>query len=99
MTSDIGSALLASISSKNAQESITQVQQFKENMRDITVGADHVLWITEPANLTKVHKALAEDLDVPSRLLTIRRIQMNRTQRAVLLVQCIEMAIKKVHSL
>ena len=97
MTSDIGSALLDSISSKNALEAITQVQQFKENMKDITVGADHVMWITEPANLTRVHKALAEDLDVPSRLLAIRRIQMNRTQRAVLLVQSIEMAIKKVY--
>jgi hypothetical protein len=95
---DIGSSLLESIKSKDAQQSVSQVQQFKENMRNVTVGADYVMWITEPANLTRVHKALAEDLNVPPRLLAIRRAPMNRTQKAVLLIQAIEMAVKKVHS-
>ncbi len=57
-----GTLLLETINSKDVQQSYTQVQQFKEKMRDATVGADYVLWITEPANLTRVHKALAEDL-------------------------------------
>lgn len=96
---DIGASLLESINSKDAQQSITQVQQFKENMRNITVGADYVMWITEPANLTKVHKALAEDLGVPPKLLAIRRVLMNRTQRGVLLIHAIEMAIRKVHNI
>lgn len=99
MTNNIGSTLLESIKSKDAQQALTQVQQFKENMRNTTVGADYVMWITEPANLTSVHKALAEDLSVPPRLLAIRRVAMNRTQKAVLLVQAIEMAVKKVHSI
>lgn len=80
-------------------QSLTEVQQFKEKMRDATVGTDFVLWITEPVNLTSVHKALADDLNVPPRLLVIRRMAMSRTQRAVLLVQAIENAIKKVHKL
>ena len=96
---DAGTKLLETITSKDVQQSYTQVQQFKEKMRDATVGADYVLWITEPANLTRVHKALAEDLQVPQRLLAIKRVAMSRTQKAVLLVQAIEMAVKKVHSL
>ncbi len=99
MTTNIGSMLLETIKGKDAQQTLTQVQQFKENMRNTTVGADYVMWITEPVNLTSVHKALAEDLNVPPRLLAIKRAAMNRTQKAVLLVQAIEMSIKKVHNL
>ena len=94
---DIGGPLLDAIASKDVQLVLTQVQQFKDNMRDVTVGVNYVLWITEPANLTKVHKALAEDLGVPPRLLAIRRLlTLNRTQKAVMLMQAIEMAIRKV---
>lgn len=96
---NIGESLLESINSKDAMQSLMQVQQFKENMRNTTVGADYVMWITEPVNLTSVHRALAEDLNVPPRLLAIRRSVMNRTQKAVLLVQAIELAIKRVHSI
>ena len=99
MTNDIGTLLLETIKSKDAQQALTQVQLFKEKMRDTTVGADYVMWITEPVNLTSVHKALAEDLSVPPRLLAIRRSVMNRTQKAVLLVQAVELALKRVHSL
>jgi hypothetical protein len=99
MTNDTGTLLLETIKSKDAQQALTQVQLFKEKMRDTTVGADYVMWITEPVNLTSVHKALAEDLSVPPRLLAIRRSLMNRTQKAVLLVQAIELALKRVHSL
>ncbi len=96
---DSGEKLLEAIKSKDAQKFITQVQQFKEGMRDTTVGADYVVWITEPVNLTKVHKALAEDLEVPPRALAIKRVLMSRTQKAVLLIQAMEIATKKVHKL
>ena len=91
--------LIESINSKDAQQALTQVQQFRDNMRNPTVGADYVMWITEPVNLTSVHKALAEDLNVPPKLLAIRRSSMNRTQKAVLLVQAMELAVKRVHNL
>jgi hypothetical protein len=97
--SDFGKELLETIKSKDAQNSISKVQQFREYMRDTTVGVDFVTWITEPANLTLVHKALAEDLGVPPRVLAIKRVLMSRTQKAVLLVQAIELGIKKVHKL
>jgi len=96
---NVGSSLLESIKSKDAQQTLSQVQQFRDNMKNVTVGADYVMWITEPANLTSVHKALAEDLNVPPRLLAIRRSLMNRTQKAVLLVQAIELAVKRVHNI
>ena len=96
---DFGQYLLSVINSKDAQESLSKVKQYRDNMRDTTVGVDYVTWITEPANLTLVHRALADDLGVPPRLLAIRRMSMSRTQKAVLLVQAIENAIKKVHKL
>jgi len=97
--SEFGKTLLETIKSKDVLNTITQVQQYKENMRDVTVGADYVTWISEPVNLTLVHKALAEDLGVPPRVLAIRRAQMSRPQRAYLLVQAMELGIKKVHKL
>lgn len=96
---DFGETLLETIKSKDAQNSISKVQQFKEYMRDTTVGVDFVTWITEPVNLTMVHKALAEDLGVPPRVLAIKRVSTSRTQKAVLLIQAIETGIKKVHKL
>ena len=97
--SNFGELLLESIKSKDVHKSITQIRQYKEYMRDITVGADFVSWISEPVNLTRVHKALAEDLDVPPRAMMIKRVLMSRTQKAVLLIQAMEIAIKRVHKL
>jgi len=96
---DSGELLLETIKSKDALKTMTQVQQFKESMKNQTVGADYVMWISEPVNLTKIHKALAEDLGVPPRAMAIRRAMMSRTQRAVLLVQAMEIAIRRTHQL
>ena len=94
-----GEKLLEAIKSKDAQKFITQVQQYKEGMRDTTVGADYVVWISEPVNLTRVHKALAEDLGVPPRALAIKRRLMSRTQKSVLLLQAMEIAVKRMYKL
>jgi len=96
---EAGDLLLEAIHSKDAEKTLTQVQQFRDGMKDKTVGTDYVIWISQPANLTKVHKSLAEDLNVPPRAMAIKRVMTNRTQRAVLLIQAIEVAIKKVHNL
>jgi len=96
---DLGQSLLEAIKSKDALKSVSIVQQFRENMKNATVGSDYVMWISEPANLTKIHQALAEDLSVPPRLLAIKRVLMSRTQRSVLLISAMEAAIKKVHNL
>src|SRR5690606_18539186 len=97
--SEFAEHLLETIKSKDALKSMTQVQQYKENMKDATVGADYVTWISEPVNLTRIHQALAEDLGVPPRVMAIKRVLMSRPQRAYLLVQAMELGIKKVHKL
>ena len=96
---EAGESLLQAIASKDALKSFTLVQQYRENMRDATVGTDYVTWISEPVNLTRVHQALAEDLGVPPRAMAIKRVMMSRTQRAMLLVQAMELAIKRVYQL
>jgi len=96
---EFGETLLSAAISKDAQKFITTIQQYNDSMRDVTVGADYVNWISEPVNLTRVHKALADDLGVPPRAMAIKRILMSRTQRAVLLVRAMELAVKRVHGL
>jgi len=96
---EAGELLLEVIKSKDALKSYTQVQQFRENMKNTTVGADYVTWISEPVNLTRVHKAIAEDLGVPPRAMAIKRVLMSRAQKASLLVQAMEIAIRRVHQL
>lgn len=96
---DHGERLLSAINSKDAQLALSEVQQYREMMRDQASGPDLVVWISEPANLTRVHKALADDLGVPPKLLAIKRLAMSRTMKAALLTQAMELAIKKVHKL
>jgi hypothetical protein len=96
---EFGESLLETIKSKDAQKSMEQVQQFKEMMRDVNVGAAYVLWISEPVNLTRVQQSLTEDLGIPHRALMIRRAQMTRTQKAVLLIQAMEIAIRRAYKL
>ena len=96
---ETGEKLLETIRSKDAQQSASVIRQYRESMKDTTVGGDYVAWITEPANLTRVHKALAEDLNVPPRAMAIKRIAMTRPQRANLLMQAMENAINRVHGL
>lgn len=97
--SESGELLLETIKSKDARKSVEGVQQFKECMRDAEIGASYVTWISEPVNLTRIHKALTEELEVPSRAMAIKRVLMSRTQKAVLLVQAMEIAIARVHKL
>ena len=99
MTNNIGMSLLDAINSADAVAAVLQIQQYKENMRNPQIGADYVMWITEPPNLTSVHKALTTSLNIPQRLLAIKRSALNRTQKSVLLVQAIENAIKRVHTI
>jgi hypothetical protein len=96
---NFGDTLIETIKSKDARQSLSMVQQLRQKMRDATVGADYVVWITEPVNLTRVHKALAEDLSVPPKLLVIKRLALSRPTKADLLTQAMEGAIKRVHQL
>jgi hypothetical protein len=97
--SEFGETLLSAINSKDACRSYELIQQFRKNMGDASVGVDYVLWISEPVNLTKVHKALTDELGIPPRAMAIKRVLMSRTQRAALLVQAMEISIKRTYQL
>jgi hypothetical protein len=73
MNINIGESLIESIKSKDAQRALSAITQYRDSMKTPAIGADYVMWLTEPVNLTSVHKALAEDLNVPPKLLAIRR--------------------------
>ena len=96
---EFGNLLIDAIKSKDVDATLLLVQQYKDSMKNSSVGAEYVTWISEPANLTAVHKSLIDDLQIHPRLLAIKRVLMSRTQRSVLLVQAIEMAIRKTYKL
>jgi hypothetical protein len=100
MPADVfGEELILIINSKDAAKSVEKIQQFREGMKDPDIGASYVVWISEPANLTRVHKAMIDDLEIQPRAMAIKRVLMSRTQRAVLLVQAMETSIKRAHQL
>ncbi len=94
---EAGTELLETIKSCDALKSLTLIQQFKEMMHNQVVGGDYVVWISEPANLTRVHQALADNLQVPPRLLAIRRVSRTRTQKALILITAMEIALKRIY--
>lgn len=93
---DIGANLKNAIEAGDATSALDEIQKFREHMKNPEVGADYVVWITEPANLNGLHTSLIDKLSVSPRMLAIKRISMSRTQKAVLLSQAIENAIRKV---
>lgn len=97
--SELGNSLLASIQEKNAADVLDKVRQFRDCMKDSSTGASFVVWITDPANLLRVHTALSKELNIPTKLLAIKRMPITRTQRAMLFTQAMELGIKKVHLL
>lgn len=87
---------LQAINNKDATASLFELEKVKLNMRDPVQGPKHIDWITTPANLSTVHTALMEQLKVSPKMLAIRRGVINRTQRAVFLVQAMENSIKRI---
>lgn len=96
MNNPIGSGLINIIPTKDGKLILEQIRLFDQGMRTPAVGADYVNWITTPTNLNLIHKLLIDNLNIPPKILSIRRASLNRTQTAVLLVRAIEMAVKRV---
>lgn len=91
--------MLKAIDSKDAKKSVELIQEFREMMRNVDQGAEYVAWVTEPVNLKRMQSSIIDNLGVPARAMAIRRLLMSRTQKAVLLIQAMEIAIKRVHNL
>lgn len=95
----LGQALVDSLNSKDPPLVLGEICKYRDNMCNAAIGAAYVGWITEPTNLTIVHRLLIDNLNIPPKLLAIRRSHMTRTQKAVLLMQAIEISVKRVHNL
>lgn len=94
-----GEGLIGSLESSDPAAVLESLAAFKLGMRTPEVGVDFINWISNPKNLTQVHELLSSRLGIPPRLLAIRRINTSRGQRTMLLLQAMEIAIKKVHNL
>lgn len=97
--SEFGDEFIKTIDSKDPGCALLKIEEFKKNMKDPTIGAEYVAWISEPSNLTKLHNSLIDNLQIPPRLLSIKRAQMPRARKVALLVQAMELAIRRVHNL
>lgn len=97
MSINIGESLVDALKTGDPMLSVTELSNYNTSMRDPAVGAQYVAWITEPTNLTTVQSLVVEFLKVPPRLMAIKRAPMSRTQRAVLFIRAIEMAIKRIY--
>lgn len=96
---DSGEQLLETIKSKDFLSTLEKIKEFNAMMHDVTVGATYVLYILEPKNLARLHNGLINDLDISPRALKIKRSLMSRTQKAVLLIQAMEIAIKRAYNI
>lgn len=96
---EFGESLIESIKCKDVKMSFEKIQQFENFMKDPLVGSEYSTWISEPVNLTNVHKVLIEELEIPPRAMAIKKMLMSRTQRAMLLVKAMGIAVKRVHKL
>ena len=96
---EAGKSLSESFIAGDPVVALQNIVSYRQGMKDPATGAEFILWVTEPPNLTLLHTALIEHLGIPPKLLAIRRLSLSRTQKAVLLTQAMEIAIKKVHKL
>lgn len=97
--SEFGAQMVDVIQTRDVSKSLSMLHTFRESMKDPSIGAEYVTWITEPANLTLVHRALIDYLGISARALAIKRILMSRPQKASLLVQAMEISLKRAYSL
>lgn len=96
MTTNYGDELIAGISSKDTSIALSAAQAYETHMRNPADGVNYVLWLTEPPNLTAVHRALIDNLGIPPKLLAVRRTAANRTQKSLMLIKAIQSGIQRV---
>jgi len=85
--------LLETIESKNTEECMVLLQEFKEQIK---IDPEYVVWITDPKNLIQVQQAITENLGVPHKMMMIKKRQVTRAQNAMFFLQAMENGIKKV---
>lgn len=81
------------IEEKDIQKTLMLVTKLKEMVRS---DAEAVKWISEPANLTKLQASLVENLEIPHKLMLIKGRIPHKQRRAMLFMEAMEAAVRKV---
>jgi 2-phospho-L-lactate guanylyltransferase (CobY/MobA/RfbA family) len=85
--------LFDTIEAKDINKTLMLVVHLKEKIKSDAVA---VKWLSEPANLKRLHDALIEHLDIPQKVMLIKGRFPHRQQRALLFIEAIEGGIRKV---
>lgn len=96
--SNLGDGIYDAIKRKDAESTYNEIKKFKEKMRDPEIGIYYVSWILIPANLTTLKELLVSELNISPRSLAIKRTIVSRTQRALLMVQAMEIALRRAYN-
>lgn len=99
MTIDPISALQTAADSKDPKKLLTALTDFDLATRDVENGVNYVAWLSNPVNITSLHRNLMNNFSVQPRLLAIRRGNYTRTRRAVLMLHAMINAIRRTHNL
>ena len=99
MNTDPGTALLAAARSGDPSKFIDELTAYRNGVRNPETGSQLVGWVSTPSNLTQLHNALAEHMGVPHRAMAIRRLNVTRGQKVMMLLQAMEIAVRRTHNL
>lgn len=99
MNTDPGAALLAAARSGDPSKFIDELTTYRNGVRNPETGSQLVGWVSTPSNLTQLHNALAEHMGVPHRAMAIRRLNVTRGQKVMMLLQAMEIAVRRTHKL
>ena len=99
MNTDPGTALLAAARSGDPSKFIDELTAYRNGVRNPETGSQLVGWVSTPSNLTQLHNALAEHMGVPHRAMAIRRLNVTRGQKVMMLLQAMEIAVRRTHKL
>lgn len=81
------------IEEKDIQKTLMLVTTLKDMVR---VDAEAVKWISEPANLNKLQSSLTDHLGVPQKLMMVKGRIPHKQRRAMLFMEAMEAAVRKV---
>ena len=78
---------------KDIQKTLMLVTTLKEMVRN---DAEAVKWISEPTNLNQLQAALTDNLGVPQKLMMVKGRIPHKQRRAMLFMEAMEAAVRKV---
>lgn len=96
---ELGTRMLVTAESGDAAAFLVALGDFKDALQTPGSGSEYVNWLSNPANLTKLHLAISTNLNVPPRLLAIKRLSVSRGQKCMMMLRAMEISVRKIHNL